>query len=179
MLELLNKKKIPVKNIALMGLLIALQIVFVRFLSIQTWNLKISFGFLPLVMAAIILGPVESAVVGAAADFLGAVIFPTGPYFPGMTLTALLTGIVWGVFLHKKVTLPRTILATAINNFIFSMVLNSFWISMLYGSPFAGILQVRVPQACLMFMVEIVVISVLQEVLFKRIKVIFDNPVAG
>ena len=50
---------------------------------------------------------------------------------------------------------------------------------MLYGSPFAGILQVRVPQACLMFMVEIVVISVLQEVLFKRIKVIFDNPVAG
>ena len=97
MLELLNKKKIPVKNIALMGLLIALQIVFVRFLSIQTWNLKISFGFLPLVMAAIILGPVESAVVGAAADFLGAVIFPTGPYFPGMTITALLTGIVWEV----------------------------------------------------------------------------------
>ena len=40
MLELLNKKKIPVKNIALMGLLIALQIVFVRFLSIQTWNLE-------------------------------------------------------------------------------------------------------------------------------------------
>ena len=110
---------------------------------------------------------------------MSAGIFPTGPYFPGMTITALLTGIVWGVFLHKKVTLPRTILATAVNNFIFSMVLNSFWISMLYGSPFAGILQVRVPQACLMFMVEIVVISVLQEVLFKRIKVIFDNPVAG
>lgn len=173
---LVRKKKISVKSLALMGLMIALQIVFSRFLSIQTWNLKISFGFLPLVITAILLGPAEAGIVGALADCLGTIIFPTGPYFPGLTLTALITGIVWGVFFHKKVTLPRVICAAVINNFIFSMLLNGYWISILYGSPYAGILQVRLPQACLMFMVEIVVIPLLQEVLFKRIKVIFDNP---
>lgn len=174
---LVQKKKISARSIALMGLMIALQITFSRFLSIQTWNLKISFGFLPLVITAILLGPAEAGIVGALADFLGTIIFPTGPYFPGLTLTALITGIVWGLFFHKKVTLPRVICATAINNFIFSMLLNGYWISILYGSPYAGILQVRLPQACLMFMIEIVVIPVLQEVLFKRIKTIFDNPV--
>lgn len=174
---LVQKKRISARSIALMGLMIALHITFVRFLSIQTWNLKISFGFLPLVITAILLGPAEAGVVGALADFLGAIIFPTGPYFPGLTLTTLITGVVWGMFFHKKVTLPRVICAAAINNFIFSMLLNGYWISILYGSPYVGILQVRLPQACLMFMVEIVMIPVLQEVLFKRIKTIFDNPV--
>jgi len=173
-----RKKKISVRSTALMGLMIALQIVFSRFLSIQTWNLKISFGFLPLVITAILLGPVEAGLTGAIADFLGTIIFPTGPYFPGLTLTALLTGIVWGLFFHNKVTLPRVIMAAAINNFIFSLLLNGYWISMLYGSPYAGVLQVRVPQACLMFMAEIVIIPVLHEVLFKRIKLIFDSPAA-
>ncbi len=46
----------------------------------------------------------------------------------------------------------------------------------MYGSPFKGILQVRVPQAFFMFIAQIVVIPVLQEILFKRIKLIFDNP---
>lgn len=174
---LVQKKRISARSIALMGLMIALHITFVRFLSIQTWNLKISFGFLPLVITAILLGPAEAGVVGALADFLGTIIFPTGPYFPGLTLTTLITGVVWGMFFYKKVTLPRVICAAAINNFIFSMLLNGYWISILYGSPYVGILQVRLPQACLMFMVEIVMIPVLQEVLFKRIKTIFDNPV--
>lgn len=174
---LVQKKRISVRSIALMGLMIALQIVFSRFLSIQTWNLKISFGFLPLVITAILLGPAEAGIVGALADFLGTIIFPTGPYFPGLTLTALITGVVWGLFFNKKVTLPRVAFAAAINNFIFSMLLNGYWISILYGSPYLGILQVRLPQACVMFMVEIVMIPVLQEVLFKRIKTIFDDPV--
>lgn len=173
---LAQKKKISVRSIALMGLMISLHIVFVRFLAIQTWNIKISFGFLPLVITAILLGPVEAGIVGAMADFIGAVLFPVGAYFPGMTLTAMLTGIVWGMFLYKKFSIPRVICAAAINNFLLSMLLNGYWISILYGSPFAGILQVRVPQAFFMFIAQIVVIPVLQEVLFKRIKLIFDNP---
>ena len=50
---LAQKKKISVRSIALMGLMISLHIVFVRFLAIQSWNIKISFGFLPLVITAI------------------------------------------------------------------------------------------------------------------------------
>ncbi len=88
----------------------------------------------------------------------------------------MLTGIVWGMFLYKKFSIPRVICAAAINNFLLSMLLNGYWISILYGSPFKGILQVRVPQAFFMFIAQIVVIPVLQEVLFKRIKLIFDNP---
>ncbi len=174
-----QKKKISAKGIALIGLMVSLNIIFVRFLSIQTWNIKISLGFLPLVVTAVLLGPIEAGLAGAIADFIGAIIFPAGAYFPGMTLTALFTGIVWGLFLYKKVSMPRIICAAAINNFAFSMVLNGYWISILYGSPFAGILQVRAPQACFMFMAQIVVIPVLYKALFKRIKVIFDDPLVN
>ena len=98
-----RKKKIDVKSIALMGLLIALEIILSRFLSIAAWNLKIGFSFIPVVIAAILLGPVEAALVGAIADFLGAVLFPIGAYFPGFTLTQFIVGLVFGLLLYKKV----------------------------------------------------------------------------
>lgn len=173
-----RKKKIDVKSIALMGLLIALEIILSRFLSIAAWNLKIGFSFIPVVIAAILLGPVEAALVGAIADFLGAVLFPIGAYFPGFTLTQFIVGLVFGLLLYKKVSIVRIVIAAAINNFIFSMLLNGLWISILYGSPFLGILPTRAVQACVMFVVQIITIAILQEALLKRVKFIFNPAVA-
>lgn len=173
-----RKKKIDVKSIALMGLLIALGIILSRFLSIAAWNLKIGFSFIPVVIAAILLGPVEAALVGAIADFLGAVLFPIGAYFPGFTLTQFIVGLVFGLLLYKKVSIVRIVIAAAINNFICSMLLSTLWISVLYGSPFLGLLPTRAAQAGVMFVVQIITIVILQEALLKRVKFIFNPAVA-
>ena len=74
------------------------EVVLSRFLSISTESLKIGFAFVPLVCCAMLYGPVWGAVAGGLADFIGAVLFPIGPYFPGFTLTNALIGLVFGLF---------------------------------------------------------------------------------
>ncbi len=175
----IRKRKINVRIVVIMGLMIAMQIILTRFLSIQAWNIKIGFGFIPIVITAIVLGPVEAGITAGIADFLGTIMFPIGPYFPGFTLTQVAMGITWGLFLNKKMTLPRTIGACAVNNFVFSLFLNTLWISILYGSPYIALIPTRVMQAAFLFCVDTMIIIILKEVLFKRIKVLFENPLVS
>ena len=56
------------------AMLVAVQVVLVRFCSIQTPFQRISFGFVPMSMAGIMFGPVYSCVVAALADLLGAIL---------------------------------------------------------------------------------------------------------
>ena len=156
-----------------MAVLIAVEIVLSRFLSVSAWNTKIGFAFVPVVIAAVLLGPVYAGIVGAVADLLGAVLFPIGAYFPGFTLTAFLTGLVYGLFLHKEQTVPRVIGAVAINQGILSLFLNTFWISVLYGSPFKPLLITRLPQTGILTVVQIVVIIVIAKVIPRIKKEVF------
>ena len=73
--------KINTRQMAAMGAMIALEVILSRFLSINAWNIKIGFAFVPVVITAILYGPLAAGIVGAAADFLGAVLFPIGGSF--------------------------------------------------------------------------------------------------
>ncbi|MBQ9250684.1 MAG: folate family ECF transporter S component [Oscillospiraceae bacterium] len=157
--------KITTKNLTTMALLIALEIILSRFLSLSAWNTKIGFSFVPVVIAAILLGPVYAGIVGALADFVGAILFPIGAYFPGFTLTAFLTGMVFGLFLYKQQSLPRILGAVAVNQFILSLLLNTLWISVLYGSPFGPLLVTRLVQSGILTVVQIVVIELIVKAL--------------
>lgn len=157
--------KISTKHLTAMALLIALEIILSRFLSLSAWNTKIGFSFVPVVIAAILLGPVYAGIVGALADFVGAVLFPIGAYFPGFTLTAFLTGMVYGLFLYKRQSLPRILGAVAVNQFILSLLLNTLWISVLYGSPFGPLLVTRLVQSAILTVVQIVVIELIVKAL--------------
>lgn len=157
--------KITTKNLTTMALLIALEIILSRFLSLSAWNTKIGFSFVPVVIAAILLGPVYAGIVGALADFIGAILFPIGAYFPGFTLTAFLTGMVYGLFLYKQQSLPRILGAVAVNQFVLSLLLNTLWISVLYGSPFGPLLVTRMVQSAILTVVQIVVIELIVKAL--------------
>ncbi|MBQ8934158.1 MAG: folate family ECF transporter S component [Lachnospiraceae bacterium] len=151
--------------IAYLGVLVAAEIVLSRFLSINAWNIKIGFNFVPIVIAAMLFGPLPAAAVAAMGDFLGAVLFPIGPYFPGFTLTAFCTGLVFGLFLHEKRTPGRVLAAVAINQLVFSLLLNSLWISILYGSPFLPLLSTRIIQCAVLAPVQFVMIVAINRVL--------------
>ena len=105
---------------------------------------------MPVVLAAVLLGPLAAGVVGALGDFIGAVLFPIGPYFPGFTLTAFLTGLVFGWFLHKRQTVWRILGAVAVNLFILSLLVQTVWISILYDTPYVPLLLTRIVQCGIM-----------------------------
>ena len=117
----MNGKQMMKRVIVLtyMGLLVALQVILSRFFSINAWNFKIGFSFLPIAVAGMFFGPVGGAIVATVADVIGALLFPSGQFFPGFTLTALLGGVVWGALLHKKQTNGRILCAVLIEQLTF------------------------------------------------------------
>ena len=144
------------KTIVTLGLLVAMDIILNRFLSINAWNIKIGFSFVPIVIAAILFGPIHGAIVGGLGDFLGAMLFPIGAYFPGFTVSSAAMGLVWGLLLHKSQPMVKIIGATLINQFIIGLVVNTYWISVLYGSPYGPLFVTRIVQAAILTLVQIV-----------------------
>ena len=84
----MQEKKTGSRTIVMLGLLTAIEIVLSRFCSISAWNIKIGLAFVPLVLAAILYGPLAGGAVGAVGDLSGALGFPIGASVPGFTLTA-------------------------------------------------------------------------------------------
>lgn len=160
-----KKKVFSVQSLVTMATLVAMEIVLSRMLSYSVWDMKIGFAFLPVVIAAIVLGPVRATIVAALADFLGAILFPIGAYFPGFTLTAALVGLLYGLFLHKDQPFWKILVSVSIHQLILSLLLNTYWISVLYGSPFPPLLVTRLLQCAVMIPVELLVIGLLVKTL--------------
>ena len=162
-------KKKSTQMLVTIALLVAMHIILSRFLSINAWNIKIGFAFVAVFVGAYLYGPIAGAAVGGLGDFLGAILFPIGAYFPGFTLNCALTGVVMGLLLYKKQTPLRVVLTAAINEAGISMWITPIWISILYGSPYWPLIISRLPQIGILFVVEIVVIFLMIKVM-ERIK---------
>lgn len=158
-------KKQKISMLATLGMLVAVEIVLSRFCSISAWNIKIGFSFVPIAVAAVLYGAAPAAAVAALGDFAGAILFPIGPYFPGFTLTAALTGAVFGLLLHKRQTVGRIGGAVAVNQLALSLLLNTLWISVLYGAPYGPLLLTRIVQTAVLIPVQFIMIGVMTKVL--------------
>ena len=92
-------KSISTKRLSLLAMFIALQIVLSKFLMLQLApSVRLSIDSVPILLAGIWFGPIAGGLVGALADFLGTILFPTaGAYFPLLTVAFLLIGVVAGL----------------------------------------------------------------------------------
>ncbi|MEG2199856.1 MAG: folate family ECF transporter S component, partial [Anaerovorax sp.] len=107
--------KLKTTKITVIAFLMALEIILTRFLSLFMPFLRLGLGFLPVAITGILYGPLWAGASYAIGDILGMLIYPTGPYFPGFTLTTFLTGVTYGLILHKKqITWKRVIFAASI-----------------------------------------------------------------
>ena len=156
-------KKMNTKMLVTAGVLIALNIILSRFLSINAWNLKIGFTFVSIFVAAYFYGPMFCAAVAVVADVLGALLFPSGAFFPGFTLTALLTGLLFGFMFYKKQTRFRIVSAVLIDQLVLGLIVNTYWLSILYGTSFGAVAATRIVQCLIMIPVQIVTISLLMK----------------
>lgn len=143
--------------------LVALEVVLSRFCSIATQFGKIGVAFLPLAVCAMLFGPWWSCIAGGLADFIGAILFPIGPYFPGFTLSNALIGLLFGLFLHKRFSGWKHIVpAVLFGNFGVSLFLSTLWLKLLFDSPYLGLLPTRLIQSCIMSVLELVLIPLIQ-----------------
>ncbi len=156
------------RTLVLMGVLIAIQVVLARFASINAWNIRIGFGFVPVMFAGMYLGPLYGGVVGGVADFLGSMLFPSGAYFPGFTATAFLTGVIFGMFMHERQNPVRIVSGVVLNQIVVTLCLNTLWISILYGSSYLALLSTRLLQSLFYIVVQITIGLLLARVPVRR-----------
>lgn len=92
-----------VKKLAAMGMLVALNIIMAEVCKfpIVPKVLELSFGFVPVALAGMLFGPVNAMVVSGVADVVGAILAGV-EFFPGYTLSAVLSGLFYGLTLHKQ-----------------------------------------------------------------------------
>lgn len=154
-------KQFRLFDLLLLTVLVAAGVVLDRFLSINAWNVKIGFGFMPVAVAAYLYGCIGSMVTAVLADFIGALLFPIGPYFPGFTLTAAVTGFIFGIFLYKNCKILNVIAAALITGVICTLMLNTLWICILYSSQFVPVLITRLFQFVIISIAQIIALQFL------------------
>ena len=169
----MNKKQktiFPVKDLAVMGVLLALYVVCGLF-SIRIGSIfKLGFTFVGIACAGALYGPVAGGVIGALGDVLAWVVNPSGAYFPGFTLTAFLCGVVFGVFLRNKAGIVEIVISSFIVQFVGGLILNTFWISIIVEKGYMVLLPGRAVQEVCMFVVQIVTIYLMNRFLFPVLR---------
>jgi len=157
------------KKIVLTAMLIALEIILTRFLSIQTPIIRISFGFIPIVLIAIMYGPLFAGIGAAIGDILGVSLFSAFAPFPGFTLTAFLAGIVYGLLLHKHPkSLPRICIAAIIVTVALQFVLDTAWLVFFFERGFIALLPTRIIRTLIMLPMQIICIRFIAQERFMK-----------
>ena len=160
------------KKIALLAVLTAMGVVLGRFVPmVNLLTSKYEFSFAAVMLAAYLTGPVGGALVGGMIDLIGALLVPTGAYFPGFTVTAALTGLVWGFLFYKKISLPRILIAVLSTQTVFSLIVNTFFIAQFFSPKgFTVLLASRAIQAGVMAVLQIVfAVIFLQKINLKKL----------
>ena len=167
----MNKKKFSTEMIVIMGFMIALEIVLSKLVSINLSFLRIGFGFLPIAILAILYGPLWSGLAYAIGDIIGGFLFPTGAYFPGFTLTAFLTGVLFGLVLYKKkISFARALVACALVCIICNLLINTYWLTFIIGKGYGVLLASRAIKELVAIPVMAVLIIAIDKTVIKVLK---------
>ena len=152
-----NIKTTTIK-VAVFAILIALQVVIAQFLTIHTEILKISLSFIPMVIAGRMFGFIGAGLIAGIGDVLQAFLFPIGAWFPPITITTVLVGMVFGLFFKNGTNFVRVLIAVLITELVFSMFITPIWLTMLQGIDYWFIVFSRLPQIAVMIAVKLLLI---------------------
>lgn len=139
----LSGRKLRVVDIVVLAIFMSLLLILSRFtVGVRIWRL--SFGFIVMAIASSLYGPWWSASIAAMADVIGT-LTSGSVYFPGFTLSAILGAMIYGYFFYgKKVTVKRVVIAQLLIMIFVNTILNTYWLTILYKTPFLAALPIRV-----------------------------------
>ncbi|MCI9272022.1 MAG: folate family ECF transporter S component [Dorea sp.] len=157
-----------VKALAMTAMLLAVAVV-LGFYTLQVTDfIKIGFAFIADEMTGMLFGPVVGGLMGGAADLVKFLVRPTGPFFPGFTISGAASGVIYGMVLYKKPpTLGRVALANGIVMIVVNICMNTYWLTLLYGDAFFAILPARIIKQAVMYPIYVALFYGVSRVLGK------------
>lgn len=170
----MSKNSTKIRKLVFLAMLVALNVLFSRYTMINiTQSTKFSFEVIAIAFAAYVYGISGAVAVAGIGDFIGALVKPFGPYNPAYTVTAIITGLIFALFLYKKLNVGRIIASVLATQVLCSLLLNTFWNALFYGSKgtlwlsFVGMFSTRLTQFAIMTPLKIAVLILLIPV-FKQ-----------
>lgn len=146
---------VPLQTLIRVAILIALNVLLMNYLGIHTQFFKIGFSFIPVALCAMLYGWKGGLVCGGVGDLLNCFLGPFG-WYPPLTLSACLSGTLYGFLKGRSDHLLAITSICCISQLVISLGLNTWFLSMLYTTPYWELLLTRVPQALVMLPVQIV-----------------------
>jgi len=147
------------------ALLAALSIILTRFCTIYITNsVRISFGFIPIIVSGILFGPVSGILVGATADFVGSSFLSGFGWMPMLTVGPMIIGASAGLMrrvVMKKVTPLRMVAVIFPGMVVSSIGWTTYWLHVLYGQPLWALLSARIPLYLCITVLESIIIVIL------------------
>ena len=130
------KETKDLKKLCICALLMALQIILSNplFRIPVSENLNITFGYLAVALNSAVCGPILSLIFGFVLDNVSFMIFPSGSYFFGYTISSMAGALVYALFLYRsKISVVRIALAKLTVNLFVNVLMGSLWSAMLYS----------------------------------------------
>lgn len=168
--------KISAKNLsqslklATMAMFVALYVVLYAVKIPITPESRISVTFIPVALCGYLLGPVPAMLVGGIGDVVAFFLFPSGAYFPGFTVSAILSGMVYGCLLYKSSGLSmrvRVVISKIIITVCINMILNTLWTAILYEKAFFVLLFSRVLKNLITMPFQIIITIIFIDIMSK------------
>lgn len=166
MQKTIGKKIFSTKNVVTIGLMAALYIALYAIKIPIAVESRVSVTFIPVAVAAYLMGIPAGILVGGIGDLLSCVLFPSGPYYPGFTVSAMMVGAIYGLFFKgnkEKMMRLRVIGATAVITVGVNMVLNTLWLADLYEKAYFAFLISRSIKNLIVFPFQIILTIILIE----------------
>ena len=172
-------KKFSTRELVNLSLLIALNSDLTRVASIRinigaVEGVRIGFGSFPIILAGLIFGPAGGGIVGAIGDIIGYYINPAGAYFPPLTLSAALTGVIPPLVLkmtkRPNWSLWELIVAIGIGQFITSILITPYLLQLAFNIPFFATLPARIISQA----INVPIYAVLAQRIKKKADIIFN-----
>ena len=168
------KKQFSPVTLAYAGVLIAMNVVLSRLVSIPIGNLfRISIAHVPIILCGLWLGPVIGGISGAAGDLIGCLFMGYTPN-PFLTVSVCLVGMI-PAFLKPYITSAkpgrqrflRYILVIGLTMLITSQGLTTLGLSVMYGMPFKAAFISRLPQSAALCVLNSFLADILYPVYYR------------
>lgn len=163
-------------KLVLAAIMIALTLIINRVFP-ATPVYHISVDFIPVFISAVILGPVWSALTYGIADAIGSILFPVGPFNPGITFTLVLLGLAFGlVFYNKDLTGKRLWIRSfmaALAALVIKLFGTTYFLYLTFGAPgengyWAYVIS-RIPNCIIFAVLVFILLPIIQRVIVERI----------